>query len=257
MFVFNYPKEAKAFYMKENPADPRTVLCDDCLAPEGYGEIIGGSQREDDYDKLLARIKEQKLDRGVRLVSRSAEVRHLRPLGLRPGPRADGGMDLRDAAHPRGDRVPAADSPAVPVAFTSSQSSSRNLSPADPIVDVAFGGETLDLLESSAELLVGAIQRRPGLHPGFPGEIDHREQQVADFLDQLLRGSRRSRWGRLRLLACSGLVRSSSSTSPSSSRTFWSGPQHRASRNRRMRHAPAGETPSRATAALAPGRARI
>jgi asparaginyl-tRNA synthetase len=61
VFVFNYPKEAKAFYMKENPADPRTVLCDDCLAPEGYGEIIGGSQREDDYDKLIARIKEENL----------------------------------------------------------------------------------------------------------------------------------------------------------------------------------------------------
>ena len=56
LFVMNYPKEAKAFYMKENPADPRTVLCDDCLAP-GLGEIIGGSQREDDYDKLLARIQ--------------------------------------------------------------------------------------------------------------------------------------------------------------------------------------------------------
>ncbi|MEX2111390.1 MAG: asparagine--tRNA ligase [Gemmatimonadaceae bacterium] len=61
IFIVNYPKEAKAFYMKENPADPRTVLCDDCLAPEGYGEIIGGSQREDDYDKLLARIKEEGL----------------------------------------------------------------------------------------------------------------------------------------------------------------------------------------------------
>jgi asparaginyl-tRNA synthetase len=61
VFVMNYPKEAKAFYMKENPADPRTVLCDDCLAPEGYGEIIGGSQREDDYDKLLHRIKEEGL----------------------------------------------------------------------------------------------------------------------------------------------------------------------------------------------------
>ena len=56
VFVFNYPKAVKAFYMKENPADPRTVLNNDCLAPEGYGEIIGGSQREDDYDKLLARI---------------------------------------------------------------------------------------------------------------------------------------------------------------------------------------------------------
>jgi asparaginyl-tRNA synthetase len=61
VFVFNYPKEAKAFYMKENPADPRTVLCDDLLAPEGYGEIIGGSQREDNYDKLLHRIREEGL----------------------------------------------------------------------------------------------------------------------------------------------------------------------------------------------------
>jgi asparaginyl-tRNA synthetase len=61
VFVMNYPKEAKAFYMKENPADPRTVLCDDCLAPEGYGEIIGGSQREDDYDRLVRRIKEEGL----------------------------------------------------------------------------------------------------------------------------------------------------------------------------------------------------
>jgi asparaginyl-tRNA synthetase len=61
VFVYNYPKRAKAFYMKENPADPRTVLCDDLIAPEGYGEIIGGSQREDDYDRLLARIREEHL----------------------------------------------------------------------------------------------------------------------------------------------------------------------------------------------------
>jgi asparaginyl-tRNA synthetase len=61
VFVTNYPKEAKAFYMKENPADPRTVLCADLLAPEGYGEIIGGSQREDNYERLLARIHEEKL----------------------------------------------------------------------------------------------------------------------------------------------------------------------------------------------------
>ncbi len=61
VMVYNYPKAVKAFYMKENPADPRTVLNNDMLAPEGYGEIIGGSQREDDYDKLLARIREEKL----------------------------------------------------------------------------------------------------------------------------------------------------------------------------------------------------
>ena len=61
IFVMNYPREAKAFYMKENPADPRTVLCNDCLAPEGFGEIIGGSQREDDHDRLLQRLREEKL----------------------------------------------------------------------------------------------------------------------------------------------------------------------------------------------------
>jgi asparaginyl-tRNA synthetase len=62
LFVMNYPKEVKAFYMKENPDDPRTVLNNDCLAPEGYGEIIGGSEREGDYEKLLQRIKDQGLD---------------------------------------------------------------------------------------------------------------------------------------------------------------------------------------------------
>src|SRR5467141_2696159 len=61
VFVYNYPKGVKAFYMKENPDDPRTVLNNDCLAPEGYGEIIGGSQREDDHDKLLARIRAEQL----------------------------------------------------------------------------------------------------------------------------------------------------------------------------------------------------
>jgi len=60
-FVHDYPKAAKAFYMKENPADPRTVLCDDLLAPEGYGELIGGSQREDDLARLEARIVDEGL----------------------------------------------------------------------------------------------------------------------------------------------------------------------------------------------------
>jgi asparaginyl-tRNA synthetase len=61
VFVMNYPAGIKAFYMKQNPADPRTVLNNDCLAPEGYGEIIGGSQREDDYEILLKRIRDQGL----------------------------------------------------------------------------------------------------------------------------------------------------------------------------------------------------
>jgi asparaginyl-tRNA synthetase len=61
LFVHDYPKQAKAFYMKENPDDTRTVLCNDLLVPEGYGEIIGGSQREDDLDLLQAGIAEEGL----------------------------------------------------------------------------------------------------------------------------------------------------------------------------------------------------
>lgn len=61
VFIECYPKTVKAFYMKEHPENPDLVLCDDLLAPEGYGEIIGGSQREDDYDRLVARIREQGL----------------------------------------------------------------------------------------------------------------------------------------------------------------------------------------------------
>ena len=56
VFVTDYPKEIKAFYMKMNE-DKKTVAAVDCLVP-GIGEIIGGSQREDDYDKLVARMKE-------------------------------------------------------------------------------------------------------------------------------------------------------------------------------------------------------
>ena len=56
-----YPKACKAFYMKLDPADDRVVKNFDLLAPEGFGEIIGGSQREDDYDTLLSRIHEEGL----------------------------------------------------------------------------------------------------------------------------------------------------------------------------------------------------
>jgi asparaginyl-tRNA synthetase len=61
IFVTHYPKDVKAFYMKRDPDDDSRVLCADLLAPEGYGEIIGGSQREDNFDELLKRIKEHNL----------------------------------------------------------------------------------------------------------------------------------------------------------------------------------------------------
>jgi asparaginyl-tRNA synthetase len=58
IFITHYPAEVKAFYMKRDPQDESRVLGADLLAPEGYGEIIGGSQREDDYEILKKRILE-------------------------------------------------------------------------------------------------------------------------------------------------------------------------------------------------------
>uniref|UniRef100_A0A7V3RDR2 Asparagine--tRNA ligase n=1 Tax=Mesoaciditoga lauensis TaxID=1495039 RepID=A0A7V3RDR2_9BACT len=61
VMVYNYPKNIKAFYMQPDPKRPEVVLCDDMLAPEGYGEIIGASERISDEDLLVERIKELNL----------------------------------------------------------------------------------------------------------------------------------------------------------------------------------------------------
>ncbi|MBI5609318.1 MAG: asparagine--tRNA ligase [Deltaproteobacteria bacterium] len=61
IFVTKYPAEVKAFYMKRDPLDILRTLSCDLLAPEGYGEIIGGGQREDDHDTLLAAIHKHQL----------------------------------------------------------------------------------------------------------------------------------------------------------------------------------------------------
>ncbi len=61
IFVEKWPKEIKAFYMKQDKENPNLALCSDLIATEGHGEIIGGSQREDDYEILKARIIKEKL----------------------------------------------------------------------------------------------------------------------------------------------------------------------------------------------------
>jgi asparaginyl-tRNA synthetase len=63
VMVHRYPAQVKAFYMKRDPENDKVALALDVLAPEGYGEIIGGSQREDDLDKMLDRIREHNLPR--------------------------------------------------------------------------------------------------------------------------------------------------------------------------------------------------
>jgi len=65
ILVHRYPAEIKAFYMKRDPEDEKLALACDMLAPEGYGEIIGGSQREDDLDVLLERLHEHDLPEDV------------------------------------------------------------------------------------------------------------------------------------------------------------------------------------------------
>jgi len=61
VMIHRYPAEVKAFYMKQDPENSKLALCVDMIAPEGYGEIIGGGQREDDMDVLLEKIREHKL----------------------------------------------------------------------------------------------------------------------------------------------------------------------------------------------------
>jgi asparaginyl-tRNA synthetase len=61
VMVHRYPAEIKAFYLKRDPTDPRLALGVDVLAPEGYGEIVGGGEREPDLAKLEASIAEHKL----------------------------------------------------------------------------------------------------------------------------------------------------------------------------------------------------
>jgi len=63
IFIHRYPIKCKAFYMKPDPQRPEVALCADLLAPEGYGEIIGGGQRIDDYNLLANQIKEYNLPR--------------------------------------------------------------------------------------------------------------------------------------------------------------------------------------------------
>jgi len=63
VIVHRYPAALKAFYMKRDPEDPELSLCMDVLAPEGYGEIIGGGQREDSAEVLERRLAEHELSR--------------------------------------------------------------------------------------------------------------------------------------------------------------------------------------------------
>jgi len=61
VFIERFPVNMKPFYMKRDPQDPSRVLAADLIGPEGYGELIGGSQRADDLEDLIAQMKEKNL----------------------------------------------------------------------------------------------------------------------------------------------------------------------------------------------------
>ena len=108
--VHRYPTACKAFYMKQDPARPEVALCVDMLAPEGHGEIIGGGQREDDYETLRNKITSHNLPlepfKWYLDLRRYGSVPHA---GFGMGIERMRRMDLRHASHPRDDSVPAHD----------------------------------------------------------------------------------------------------------------------------------------------------
>ena len=110
VMIHRYPAAIKAFYMKRDPDDPRVALALDVIAPEGYGEIIGGAQREDDLATARAAPRRaQAAARGVRVVPRPAPLRLGAARRLRPRRRAHGAVDLRPAPRPRDHPVSALD----------------------------------------------------------------------------------------------------------------------------------------------------
>ncbi len=107
--VHRFPSAIKAFYMAPDPERPELSLSADILAPEGYGEIVGGGERLAEHDLLLRRIREHELpEEAFRWYLRPARSTAAFPhAGLRHGHRAGRDVDLRHRAPARDDRLPA------------------------------------------------------------------------------------------------------------------------------------------------------
>ena len=106
VFVHHYPTAVKAFYMEPEPGRPEVCRSADLLAPEGYGEIMGGSERMATVEKLLAGIERHHLPAGaLRVVRGPPPLRHGRAQRLRPGRRAHGGLALRPGPRARDHRL--------------------------------------------------------------------------------------------------------------------------------------------------------
>ncbi len=117
VFVYGYPTQVKAFYMEPWPGRPEVCKSVDLLAPEGYGEIIGGSERISDPDLLLQRLHQHDLpEDAFQLVYRPAPLRQRAAQRLWPGRRAHRLLADRHQAYPRDHRLPAHHQAGVSVA---------------------------------------------------------------------------------------------------------------------------------------------
>ena len=116
VLVHRYPAKVKAFYMEPDPERPELALCVNVLAPEGYGEIIGGSQRMASHELLLQRIHEHGLPEvRVQVVLASPQVRQRAAWRIRNGDRAGRSLDLRSGARSRDDSVSQDAAPVVSI----------------------------------------------------------------------------------------------------------------------------------------------
>jgi hypothetical protein len=114
--VHHFPSAIKAFYMAPDPDEPEYSLSADILAPEGYGEIVGGGERLADGELLLKRIHEHGLpEESFRWYLDLRRFGTFPHAGLRDGDRARGDVALRHRPPARDDRLPADAVPDIPV----------------------------------------------------------------------------------------------------------------------------------------------
>ena len=116
VMIHRYPAAVKAFYMEPDPEDSTKALCVDVLAPEGYGEVIGGSQRMGSYERLLERIKQHELpEEAFQWYLDLRKYGGVPHCGLWHGTGAGGGVDLQAGSRAGDDSVPAHVEPDVSV----------------------------------------------------------------------------------------------------------------------------------------------
>ena len=166
--VTHWPAEIKAFYMQPDSDDPSKALCVDMLAPEGYGEIIGGSQRIHDHDLLLERIREHELP-----VEAFQWYLDIRKYGTVPHSGFGMGIErfvtwLCGIAHLRESHpLPAPDPPALPMSLARSRERSKDAPKRLGLISLGCAKNLVD-----SEVMLGHLAAAGWEFVSDPGEAD-------------------------------------------------------------------------------------